>query len=600
MSRRGPTGGVADLVLAGAAVLACGPVLLARGYVLVGDMTFVPQQPWKDAWLGLDGSAPRAVPADAVVSVLTQVVPGDLLQKVVLVGTLLLAGLGMSRLVAAILRASGRPESTAALAAGVFYLWNPFVHERLAIGHWGLLLGYAALPWIVLAAAAVRRGEPGALVRLTWAVLPAAFGSPTGGLLAGMVVLALVPGGRADPGPPGAVGTGARLGRWRRVPGACAVVAVLNLPWLVPGLAGAQASADPGGVAAFAARADSPLGLWGSLATLGGIWKQSIVAGERDAWLLVLLALAVSLAALLVLAQVRPVAGSSAAQPPSEPRRLLVLGLAGLLLAGLPATGIGADLVAALVEQVPGAGVLRDSQKWVALTAVALGVGVGLGVARLLAVVRNHALPTGPVRVAAVAFPLVLLPSLAWGLAGTFEPARYPDDWEQARRVLAAQPSSEQRTVVLPFSTYQRFAWNGSRAALDPALRYFPGQIVSNDALALSGTSAVAGDNPDAARIAAAQRDGTPLVPVLAEAGVRYVLIEKTAAGAAGLPEVTGTVLHDGPELRLVDLGHPATTARAEHRGLILAGDLVTALLVLGAGGFTALRWIGRKNDKIG
>ena len=44
-----------------------GPTLFERGYTLRGDMVFVPDQPWKSAWLGLDGSVPRAVPMDAVV-----------------------------------------------------------------------------------------------------------------------------------------------------------------------------------------------------------------------------------------------------------------------------------------------------------------------------------------------------------------------------------------------------------------------------------------------------------------------------------------------------------------------------------------------------
>ena len=41
--------------------------------------------------------------------------------------------------------------------------WNAYVAERLAIGHWGFLLGLAALPWAFRRCAAVRRGRPGAV-----------------------------------------------------------------------------------------------------------------------------------------------------------------------------------------------------------------------------------------------------------------------------------------------------------------------------------------------------------------------------------------------------------------------------------------------------
>ncbi len=565
---------VAALVLVAAAVLVCAPVLLSRGFVLLGDMTFVPEQPWKDAWLGLDGSAPRAVPADALVSIVTQVIPGDLVQKSVLLGTLVLAGAGMYRLVRIGLGAVG---TTPALAAAVLYLWNPYVHERLGIGHWGLLLGYAALPWIVLAAGAVRRGERGALARLALAVVPAAFGSPTGGLLAGLVVLAVV------------AGRGAAA--LRRTALALAVVVVLDLPWLVPGLAGAETGTDPTGVDAFAARSDTPLGLAGSLVTLGGIWKQSIVAGERDAWLLVLIALAVSLSSLAALVRHRSAPRSS---------RLLALGAVGLVLAGAPATSLGADVVADLVQHVPGAGVLRDSQKWIALLALAVCAGFGLVVAVAVEWVRVRGMPSGVVAVGAVLLPLVLLPSLAWGLAGKFEPVRYPAEWARVRAVLAERPAEQLRTVVLPFSAYQRLPWNDGRAALDPAIRFFPGQVVTNDELVLSADRAVDGDSTDAALIGDAVRRGAPLDPVLAEIGVRFVLVEKTAAGADRLVVPSGGVLHDGAELMLLDTGNRPDLTAARHRAVIIAGDLVAGAAALLAGAFLALRRIRRINPEIG
>ncbi len=564
---------VVPLGVLAAAVLACGPVLLSRGYVLVGDMSFVPEQPWKDTWLGLDGSAPRAVPADAFVSALTQVLPGDLLQKAVLLGTLVAAGLGMAGLV----RTLGTTGTAAPLAAAILYLWNPYVHERMGIGHWGLLLGYAALPWIVVAARAVRRDDPGALARLTLAVAPAAFGSPTGGLLAGVVVLV------ALAGPQGPA--------LRRTASALAVVVVLDLPWLVPGLAGAETGSDPSGVDAFAARSDTPLGLWGSLLTLGGIWKRSIVAGERGAWLLVLLALAVSIASLVALLG-RPTL--------VEHRRLFGLGAVGLVLAGLPATGVGGDLVANLVEYVPGAGVLRDSQKWVALLALAVCAGFGTVVAAVTRAVQARGLPAGFAQVLLVALPVVLLPSLAWGLAGELEPVRYPADWSAVRTILADQPPGDRRTVVLPFSAYQSFGWNARRAALDPANRFFPGQVVTNDELTLSADVAVAGDSTAAARIADVVRRGGSLARVLAETGIRFVLVEKTAAGSESVQVPAGEVLYDGAELALLDTKNPAAMARAEHRALIVAGDLGAGLAGIVAVLFLALRRIRRLKVEIG
>jgi len=101
--------------------------------------------------LGEPERVTNEVPSDLVVAVLSRLVPTDVVQKLLLVGTFVAAGWGSGRLVG-----SGR---AAASAAAAFYCWNAFVYERLVIGHWALLIGYAALPWVVLAARRWRRGR---------------------------------------------------------------------------------------------------------------------------------------------------------------------------------------------------------------------------------------------------------------------------------------------------------------------------------------------------------------------------------------------------------------------------------------------------------
>src|SRR3954452_15612941 len=126
------------------AAVALGPALGA-GYVLSYDMVWVPDLALRPDILGVGSGLPRAVRSDTVVAVLDEIVPGMLLQKVVLLGDLAGGGLG-------ILRLAPRESLTGQLVAVGFYQWNPFVAERLVLGHWPLLVGYAVLPWLVLAA----------------------------------------------------------------------------------------------------------------------------------------------------------------------------------------------------------------------------------------------------------------------------------------------------------------------------------------------------------------------------------------------------------------------------------------------------------------
>ena len=60
----------------------CWPLLTGRGLPLARDLVFVPRQPFTDASIGLGDAAPRAVPLDAVVALLSQAVGGEVLARV--------------------------------------------------------------------------------------------------------------------------------------------------------------------------------------------------------------------------------------------------------------------------------------------------------------------------------------------------------------------------------------------------------------------------------------------------------------------------------------------------------------------------------------
>ncbi len=174
-ARRARSGGAWPglLVGLGLGVLALGPGL-QRGFLLSYDMVLVPREPFSAAMAGLTGGPPRAVPSDAVLAVASRVLPADLVQKLVLLAIFVLACSGA----AALLRGE---HWLARLAAGAYYAWNPFVAERLIIGQWALLLGYAGLPWVLRAALR----DPWPSPRRTW---------PGGGAAASRC-----PGGRALP-----------------------------------------------------------------------------------------------------------------------------------------------------------------------------------------------------------------------------------------------------------------------------------------------------------------------------------------------------------------------------------------------------------------
>jgi hypothetical protein len=569
------------LLLVGLATLLVLAPLLGPGYVLSYDMVFVPRIPFTRELLGLGTSVARAVPSDLLVAVASRALPADLVQKLVLAGILAGAGWGAARLA---------PTASAAgqAAAGLLYTWNAFVYERLVLGHWALLVSYAALPWVVGAAAAYRRGVPGGGRRLAAALAVAACGSPPGGAIAAATALLVA---CCPPWP--ARGDGAGAGA-RRVPAAAARVGlvaaaalVLNAPWWVPSVL------HPGGVPyrqagvdAFASRPDGPLGTVGSLLTLGGIWNADVVPPGRASWLWL---------PAFALVAVIAVAGWVRLTARVEPGAALGLAVAaglGLALAAAPAAAGLRGLVRLAVEHVPGGGLVRDGQKLMAPFALALAVGFGVGVERLLG---QLAAPASR-RVAAallLATPVLLLPALAWGAGGRLGSASYPASWAEARAAMAADPVPG-AVLVLPWHLYVGFPWNGHRVVLQPAQRFFTRRAVTNDDLELRGLT-VPGEDPWSPRLAPLVGGGGPLVPGLAAAGVRWVLVEKVGRWSGYPARLAGAELVlDRGDLALYRGAPPRPVALPTAPAApVLAADaaaLALAAWAVGAGPLASLR----------
>ncbi|KQY64039.1 hypothetical protein [Nocardioides sp. Root140] len=558
--------GLRPVDLIGAAVLAVamlGPVLFHRGYALRGDMIFTPDQPWKDAWLGLDGAVPRFVPGDAIVWLLSQMVSGDLVQKMVLVGALLAGALGIARLV-------GNLSGVARFAAMLVYLWNPWVFERLSIGQWPMVVGYLLLPWLLLASLQLT-GSPGP-TRRDGAVFFVLMGlsaacAPAAGLLAcALSGVVLVVGGARSTVFLGWAATGL----------------LVNLPWIVPSLVATESlTATDGQFTAFAAKGESPLGTLASVLTLGGIWKTSVVPQERTVPVVVLLSLALTLVAVWSTWRSRHTS-------PVLVRSLLVVGAAAVLVAALPSVGPVADALDTAGLHLPSLGLLRDSQRYLgpAALVIAFGLAHAVHALRVRAVPGREAFVIAAGALAMV--PVAALPSMAWGLSGDLEPVRYPQEWTEVAESWPAADPDDGAVVVLPWhGGYRGFEWNALRAMLDPAPRFFPGEVLIDDRHFL-GSAVLDSEDDRLAGVAAALESPDPAGELRA-LGVRWVLVEKHN----GHPMVPrGNVVHDGEWLRLVDLGAPpASDGRrsVEGPGSARRTVVIAAVTLAAASWFAAI-----------
>jgi len=571
--RDGAASGASWGVPLGASVLSALVIVgpgLGRGYLLVRDMVFVPDPPLTGRLLGLGHENARAVPSDLVVSLAAQVLPGQLVQKLVLLALLVAAGVG-----AAGLAPRGAAPGTAAALAAV---WNPFVGERLAMGQWALLVGYAALPWVLRGVVDVVRSDPdrpGGRRMLAVALVVGSLGGGLAwvtigiGLLAGALV-AVTPGRPRD---------AARNGAWAGI-----LWLVLALPWAVPALVRPHRFAsDPAGFGVFAPRADTVLGVLGSLVTGGGIWNSAVVTPGRGT-------VVGGVAALLLLAWaaagfVLTRAGSRRSlDPGAAVYRLPVLatGAVGLLIA-LISTWPG--LLEPLAG-VPGGGLLRDGSRQLAPWALVVAVGCGWGVRWLARQGARQALPW----LAALA-PVAVLPALGWGLSGTFVPVTYPAD---VRAVAAALGSAREpgAVAVLPFEAYRRYDWNGGRSSMTPWSRLVDRRVVASSDLVVvgpAGPNRVLGEDGYATAVGRALEATEPGV-ALGRLGVRWVVID--APGGAA-PAGTSTVTA-GPHVTLLRVDAPVDASWPQRydppAAPVVAADIGWLVACIGAVWATRLR----------
>lgn len=501
-----------------AAAIMMGPLLAALGggrYFLFRDAVSTSRSYLTDGALGLGDAAPRAVPQDGMLAVASPIISGGVLVAVLTLAGLTLAGVGFGRFALRLVPDAGR---VGAMIAALLSIWNPFVAERLLQGHWSLLVSFGTLGWLGTAlfdAAHASRGRRvGPAAALTVSCAAAGF-TPTGSVYAGVLIIGVgtallvrVPG----------------LPRARWILGLAGIMLIGSLPWLTAALVGsAPAVSGAGGVAAFGLRAEPWLGLPGTALGLGGIWNADAVPASRTSpW--ALLATAALFAVVLLgtyelnRRRVR-ITGTSRTRADAITRTVIdataVLAITAVILVVVAATGPGASALTWLVETVPGAGLLRDTQKYLAPAVPFYAVA---GAAATIALRRW--LPAGFALTACLLLIVAPLPDLAWGVGGSLRTVTYPDDFTA---VAALIPADEGAVALYPPGPVRDYGW-ADGPSLDPLPRMLAADVLDSGALVVDGVPVDDASGRGARVDAILAAGGSPAG--LAAHGVGWVIVE--------------------------------------------------------------------------
>lgn len=545
------------------------PMWIARGGGLARDLIFTPDRPWTLDTIGMGGAAPRAVPLDSFLSLTTGLLGGEVVFRLCVAGVLLAAGLGAVRAVADL------PPAARAVP-GTFAVWNPFVVERVAMGQWALLSAYAALFWLVP----------------RWRQLLSGGGGWSGTALA-TVAAALTPTGAVIV--LGTCLTTVAVSRPRHQAGRLVLLALaVQLPWLTPSLLGGHAAtSDPAAVEAFAARGGST-GVAVALAAGGGIWNPFATPGSMQGWYAVVVAMACVTALVVGLRRWwRDYPG------------LVVAAAGGLVLASAASLPGGATALAWAVAHVPGAGLLRDGQKWAMPFVVLLSLSWGVLAARVLE--RARKTDAAPIAVACLALaPVVAVPDGAATTWDALRPVRYPAELAAVIGTLDAAPEDSGAVVSLPWASYRRYPWGLDVSAADPVSRWTSRPAIVSDALVTQGGELTAEDPRARAVAAVLAGPESRLDQGLAELGVGWVSVlhgtdpqldERTASAVARLD-----VVSRGETVSLYRVSgspHRGPAPSAARVALVVAAHLLWAMLGVAALVTGISRRLNRRNREM-
>lgn len=429
--------------------------LLLPGFILSLDMVFVPDPQFPE-------SVSNTYPFECLLWLLGLILPGDILQKIILLSILVFSGVGMHLLIRQLrpLSLPNRFWTIACWAGGIFYMINPFIYSRFMAGQWLFLLGYALLPFfvrsliILIAQPTMRRGIITGLIATIITCLSI---HHIGILAIATLACICIPFFRRRPAivkplvKAGAAGIG--------------IFVLLSSFWLIPSLVGSSdmssvSTFDKSHHEAFATDGGNLLGRIANVIRLQGFWAESQQLFALPQTVIPGWGILFGIMWIII------IAGAVFAWKKSH--TAAGIGIAFIVI------GIALSVTPLIQEAsriFPLLGGYREPHKFASLITFGFAILFAFGVARILTKVRWPAYWSA----ALLCLPLLLASTMLWGFAGQLSPKHYPQQWHEMNSKLTGT------TLFLPWHQYASFSFS-DRIIATPAEKFFTAPVLaSND-----------------------------------------------------------------------------------------------------------------------
>lgn len=482
--------------------------LFKPGFILTLDMVFTPE-------LRMPDSLTSSYLFHAGLHVLNIVIPSEIIQKILLFAVLVLAGVGMHRLVR-LLQPKLKEGEWGIYFASIFFMVNPFTYSRFMAGQYAVLLGYALLPWFArLLLQFINRPQLKPALKLGG--LATVISIVSVHTMVAVLVLSTI-------------ALGIVLWRYRQKMRAflkfglvaIGMFAVLSSYWLVPLAVGEGKTAETiqtftaADAEAFATTGGNPAARLGNILRLQGFWAENrgqFLLPQDKAILWGLMALVViTLVVIGVVVLWRK-------------SRMLAVFFAASAVAGML---LAAGLLSPLLQNVPLLAGLREPHKLVALVALSYGVFAAFGINAVLEWLREKAeIAYSLGAVAVLLLPFLFMRVMFWGFNGQLTPREYPKEWSTINDRLR-NDAGNFSMLFLPWHQYMSFDFSG-RIIANPAPAFFDKPVVVSSDPELGGVSGGAANEQEAAvtNILSAAKNRDDFAQKTGAQDIKYILLAK-------------------------------------------------------------------------
>lgn len=437
--------------------------LLGPGYYLALDMQFGPNSFAEQQFDDLYGYAPSSygayLPVRLALAAVSQLLPVEIVEKLLLFAILFLCGMGAHC-------SLPKELGNARYFAGLLYMLNPFVFVRFLAGHWTLLLSYALFPPAIALFRDFLKKPDGCSAFAGVALITTAAAVSSHGvamLLLCYAVLFIVHAARNGPRPV----------LLKRSAFLAALVLAMNLFWIAPTLMLYSQTYSPVSAEAYmkafgAIGGGMPLPL--ALLTMHGFWREGYTYTKDVAGLWYVPFAAILLIACLGFAMLL------------KKDRTLALSLAAAFaISFLLALGLEGPLAWIFTALPQLSFIFRDSQKFVALLALSYSVLGAYGVHAAAEICRKRwkRIPVHVPLLVLLAVPVICNYGF-FGFLGQAGPTQYPDEWKSAEAVMSAD-ATPGNVLLLPLHLYNHYDWvNCSVKTLAvPEAQFFSRPVIS-------------------------------------------------------------------------------------------------------------------------